>query len=51
VANLDCELRGLKHDWQRREARYSPYSTQSAGFYYKRARCGKETDTDKKPEN
>jgi len=28
---------------------YSPYSMQSAGFYWKCARCGEETDTDKKP--
>jgi len=51
ATTLDCQLRGLKHDWRRREERYSFYSTQSAGFYWKCERCGKETETDKKPEN
>ena len=46
---LDCEVRGIPHDWHRREARYSPHSTQSAGFYWKCERCDKETDTDAKP--
>jgi hypothetical protein len=51
MANIkvDCEVREIQHDWRRREARYSPHSTQSAGFYWKCERCDKETDTDAKP--
>jgi hypothetical protein len=46
---LDCSLRGMKHDWRRREERYSRHSTQPAGFYWRCERCGKETDTDERP--
>lgn len=50
MAKIDCELRGAKHEWKQREARFSIYSTQSAGFYWKCERCDKETDTDVKPD-
>jgi hypothetical protein len=50
---LDCSLRGIRHDWKRREARYEERhrmrSTQSAGFFWRCERCGKETDTDERP--
>jgi hypothetical protein len=49
MATKDCTERGIPHDWRRHEERYSIYSTQSAGFYWRCDRCGKETDTATKP--
>lgn len=49
MTKTNCVLRGIPHDWRQREARFSIYSTQSAGFYWKCERCDEETDTATKP--
>lgn len=46
---LNCATRGILHDWRRREERFSIYSSQSVGTYWKCDRCGEEIETATKP--